>query len=430
MTNGTNPPKAPSAPGTKSITCLVCGAPITLRALGSSVMVACPSCRSQLDISTPEIQIIKRYRATAEQFRLPLGSRGSLRGKTFEVVGAMVRSIDGFRWTEYLLFNPFGGFRWLIEDEGHWSLGETVKDPSEVKPGGAGIRYHDREFRKFAVGEAVVDLVVGEFYWRVKVDDRAATRDWVAPPLMLSQEKTATESSWTLLEYLEPREVERAFKVTLGEREDIAPHQPCPATVTLRSIQPFLWGSLGMALLLQIVTLFAARSQSMVVGDYLPASSRGQESAFGPVHLAASHSLNEITAYAPLNDSWVELEYAFVNKATGVSYEMGQQFEFYSGVDSDGAWTEGSTSASTLLPGVPAGDYDIVVDASSGGSKGTPLQQPIRLTLTHDVVPWRNFWIACAVIACYPLVLLYRRLVFERRRWGASAFNTHATVTG
>jgi hypothetical protein len=413
---------------TKSISCLVCGAPITLRALGASVMVACPSCRSQLDISKPEIQIIKKFRATAESFQLPLGSRGSLRGKTFEVIGAMVRSIDGFRWTEYLLFSPFIGFRWLIEDQGHWSLGETVKDTSAVKPGVIGIRYQDHEFRKFAAGEAEVDLVVGEFYWRVQVGDRAATRDWVAPPLMLSQEKTATESTWTLLQYLEPDEVQSAFKISLGERDDIAPHQPCPASMTLGSIQRYLWGALGLALVLQIATLFAARSESIVVGDYLPAANHGQETAFGPVHLAAGHSLNEISAHAPLNDSWVELQYALINKETGKSYEMGQQFEFYSGVDSDGAWSEGSTSASTLLPAVPAGDYDILVDSSSGTSRGAPLQEPIHVTLTHDVAPWRNFWIACAVIVLYPAILLYRRFVFERRRWGASSFDTHALI--
>lgn len=413
---------------TRSITCLACGAPIALRALGASVMVACPSCGSQLDISKPDIQIIKRFKSTAASFRLPLGSRGALRGKIYEVVGAMIRSIDGFPWTEYLLFNPFVGFRWLIEDQGHWSLGEMLKDISAFTPSAMGIQYRNQEFRKFAVGNAVVNIVVGEFYWRVKVGDQAATRDWVAPPLMLSQETTDTESTWTLLQYLEPGEVRHAFNVPVEERDDIAPHQPCPASVTLQSIQRYLWGALGLALLLQVATVFAARSESIAVGHYEPAASRGQETAFGPVHLAASHSLNEITAYAPLNDSWVELQYALVNRTTGASYELGQEFEFYSGVDSDGSWSEGSTSTSTLLPAVPAGDYDILVDTSSGTPSGGPVQQSIQLTMKHDVAPWRNFWIACLAIALYPSLLLYRRFVFEKRRWGESAFDTHAAT--
>jgi hypothetical protein len=44
------------------------------------------------------------------------------------------------------------------------------------------------------------------------------------------------------------------------------------------------------------------------------------------------------------------------------------------------------------------------------------------------VAPWRNFWIACTVIVLYPAILLYRRFVFERRRWGASSFDTHAII--
>jgi hypothetical protein len=125
----------------------------------------------------------------------------------------------------------------------------------------------------------------------------------------------------------------------------------------------------------------------------------------------------------------VELNYALVNKATGESYEFGNEFEFYSGADSDGTWTEGSTSGSALVPALPAGDYDVVVDSSSGDSNGGAIQQPIRLTLTHDIVPWRNFWIACGAILLYPLVLTYRRLVFERRRWSGSAFDPHIIRT-
>ncbi|MGA2187843.1 MAG: DUF4178 domain-containing protein [Steroidobacteraceae bacterium] len=415
----------PTGPKPKAITCPACGGSITLRALGASVMVACPYCRTQIDISKPEIQIIKRFNATAERFDLPLGARGPLRGKTYQIIGAMIRSDQGFRWTEYLLFNPFIGFRWLVEDQGHWSFAEPIKDVSAVRAGPVGMRYQDREFRKFAVANAVVETVVGEFYWRVQVGDQAATRDYVAPPWMLSQEETSTESIWTLMQYLNPTEVEAAFKVTLTEPDGIAPHQPCPATQTLGFIKRYVWGALALALVLQAATLFSARSQTILLGTYEPAAARGQEAVFGPVHLDARRSLNEITASAPLNNSWVDLDYALVNRETGESYEFGNGFEFYSGADSDGAWTEGSTSGSALVPALPRGDYNVVVDSLSGDSTGGAVQQPIRLTLTHDVAPWRNFWLSCAAILLYPLILVYRRLVFERRRWSDSAFDTH-----
>jgi hypothetical protein len=119
----------------------------------------------------------------------------------------------------------------------------------------------------------------------------------------------------------------------------------------------------------------------------------------------------------------VDLDYALVNKQTGESYELGNGVEYYSGSDSDGPWSEGSTYATALVPAMPRGDYDLVLSTTSGDSRGVPQNLPVSLSLRHDVVPWRNFWIVCAVILGYPLVLLYQHLVFERERWSDSAFN-------
>ena len=145
----------------------------------------------------------------------------------------------------------------------------------------------------------------------------------------------------------------------------------------------------------------------------------------GPVHLDARRSLNELTATSAVNNGWVELDYALVSKATGQSYEFGNEFEFYSGRDSDGYWTEGSNSARVLLTSLPRGDYDLVVQTDWGNSNGSDPQAPIYLSLTHDVVPWRNFWLATAAILVYPLVLVVRTLVFDRKRWSESELNPY-----
>lgn len=412
---------------TKSINCLACGAPITLRALGASVMVACPSCGTQIDVSKPEIQVIKKYNATAREFDLALGSRGVLRGKPFEIVGAMVRSSEDGSWTEYLLFNPLIGFRWLVQDRSHWSFAQTIKDISAIKPNYLGLHYDNRDFRKYAVGNAVVESVIGEFYWRVKVGDKAETIDYIAPPWLLSREKTGAELIWSLLVYLDPAEIQAAFKIQLQPRDDVAAHQPCAATETLSSLKRYIWAALGLALLLQMATVITARNQQIPIGTYTPSASHGQEAVFGPVHLDATHSLNELTAATSLSNSWVDLDYALVRKGTGESYEFSNSVEFYSGVDSDGAWSEGSNLGSSLVPAIPAGDYDVVVDSASGDAHGAPSQTPIQLSLTHNVAPWQNFWIACAVILIYPVFLIYRRFVFERERWSDSAFNPYHT---
>jgi hypothetical protein len=147
------------------------------------------------------------------------------------------------------------------------------------------------------------------------------------------------------------------------------------------------------------------------------------------LHLPARRSLNELTASASIDNGWVDVDYALVSKQTGESYELGTGFEFYSGADGDGPWSEGTRYGSALVTSLPRGDYDLVIGTASGDARGGRIQQPIYLSLKHDVAPWRNFWIACAVIALYPLVLCYRSLVFERERWSESVFSPYEAPT-
>jgi hypothetical protein len=242
---------------------------------------------------------------------------------------------------------------------------------------------------------------------------------------MLSREKTRNELTWSLLQYIEADEIAEAFKVGVPERVGVAPHQPNPAAETLRSIKIPVLSALALALAIQLGTIIRAHGEHIPLGSYTPSSDRSHETVLGPVHLDARRSLNELTASSSVNNGWVELDYALVSKATGQSYEFGNEFEFYSGRDSDGYWSEGSNSASVLLTSLPRGDYDLVVQTDWGNSSGGDPQGPIYLSLTHDVVPWRNFWLATAAILLYPLILVVRTLVFDRKRWSESEFNPY-----
>ena len=407
-------------PGPRVVSCPACGASITLRALGQSVMAACPACRTQIDVSQPAIQIIRKYQEQAQHLHVPLGARGLLRGQRFEVVGAMGRASQGYRWEEYLLFNPYQGFRWLVYDAGHWNLGQMVKDTSHIRVD-YGASYDSHRFRTFQQSNVVVEWVVGEFYWRVAVGDRVAATDYVAPPLMLSCEKADGEITWTLLDYLQPAEVEQAFGVKSRAQRFIAANQPNPAAAALQTVQPVLVLALVLAILIQIASAIRAHTTEMFLGTYSFAHPPGtEEQVFGPLSLPAGHSLNEIEARAPLYNSWVELDCSLVNTTSGASFEFTNAFEHYSGRDSDGNWSEGSNLGRVLLTKVPAGTYNLVVDGSGADATGQPLQQPVTLSLRHDVLPWRNFWLALIAILAYPVWLLVRRHTYERERWAES----------
>ena len=97
--------------------CPACGGPITLKGFGAIERVVCPYCGSEL---TPEesgalrlLQAVQRQRRPSA---LPLQARGTLDGVQWEVIGIVWREcrVDGivYPWQEFLLFNPYKGYRW------------------------------------------------------------------------------------------------------------------------------------------------------------------------------------------------------------------------------------------------------------------------------------------------------------------------------
>jgi hypothetical protein len=400
----------------KAIQCPGCGGSITLRALGQSVMTVCPACGSQIDVSQPEIRLIKQYREQQQRLHLPLGTRGTLRGQTFEVVGAMRRGESSGSWEEYLLFNPYVGFRWLVYDTGHWSFGRMIRDTSRITFA-LQAHYEGHAFRKYHSGSPRVLWVVGEFYWRVRVGEIVTSSDYVAPPRMLCCEKNEQEITWTQLEYIEPEEVEAAFHITSPPRQWLAANQPNPAAARLRALIPTMLIAIAATLLVQIGTAMHARDTTLPVGTYDMSDAGGAGQVYGPFTFTTQNSVNELTASAPLNNSWVELECSLVNTTTGESYDFRNAFSYYSGVDSDGSWSEGSTHDVSLLTHIPAGTYKLIVSGSGADQAGHPPPVLIQLSLQHDVVPWRNFWLAILGILIYPGYLLYRKRAYERERW-------------
>jgi predicted RNA-binding Zn-ribbon protein involved in translation (DUF1610 family) len=402
----------------KAVRCPSCGGSITLRALGHSVMAACPSCGTQIDVSQPEIKLIEKYQQTIGRLQVPLGARGALRGQMYEVVGAMQRVVSGYHWQEFLLFNPYVGFRWLVYDSGHWNFGEMIKDVANIKYGDQ-LEYRGDHYRLFQSGKPSVEWVVGEFYWRVTAGDTVTSRDYVAPPFMMSLEKADGESTWTRLEYLEPKEIEAAFHCNVGSRSGVAPNQINPANASLRAILPLLLLALAGLIAIQAETVMMSRDSEITVGKYYFGQGHPEQQVFGPFKLDSPSSLNELRTYTSLDNSWVELRFSLVNTATGQNIDFTNARSFYHGTDSDGVWSESEGDADSLIASVPAGEYNLVVEGTTGGDAGQ-IVDGTNLALRHDVAPWRNFWIGVAAVLLYPLRLLWRRSRFETERWSNS----------
>jgi hypothetical protein len=422
-----------TAPAVSSLSCPQCGAAITLRALDQAQTVACASCGSILDARDPNLRVLQAYEK-AQKFtpQIPLGTRGVLKGEKWEVVGFQVRcaTIDGssYYWDEYLLFNPYKGFRYLTQYNGHWNDVQVVKAaPTESVSGRQPfVTLYGETFKHFQTSTADTVFVLGEFPWRVRIGDRAIVRDFVAPPRMLSEEQTPGETTWSLGTYMEPERVWQAFGLP-GD-------PPAPGGVYANQPDPFKPVAVSMwkrfALLAAILAAFgvmriATASRATVFSkssSFSPARPADSLAYVTPSFAIGGHTANLVlTTETDVDNGWAFFDYALVNEQTGTTYELGREVGYYHGYDSDGSWSEGSQRDRAVLPSVPPGRYFLRVQPQGQTSGATSISY--TMVLKRDVPMLSLYVIALLLLALPPIALAIRAGTMESARWKESDYS-------
>ena len=170
----------------RSFTCPSCGAPQELRAGGFAATFVCTSCRATIDLTEQRYAVLRKgtERSKFKDYQLlPLGLRGTFEDGIFEVIGFMVRCdrTGQYFWSEYLLFNPYKGFRWLVEMNNHWNFIRMT--PVRLgSPGYKSLELEGMKFAKFITDQPRVRYVIGEFYWQVRVGENVTSYDYIHPP--------------------------------------------------------------------------------------------------------------------------------------------------------------------------------------------------------------------------------------------------------
>ncbi len=409
---------AGDAPKAKTFNCPACSASLSIRGLGQTSTYACTSCGALIDISSDEYKILRESTKLRYKPSIQLGTRGKIRGEAFEVIGFMVRT-DGtgeFEWREYLLFNPYLGFRWLNENNGHWTVFRMIKDAT---PSRRDRKYNGMRFRHFLSGEAKVKFVYGEFYWEVEVGNKVKVSDSICPPYMLSSEINNEEEVWSYGEYLAPSEVQQAFLISdLPYRHGVAPNQPFPVThvgyfATIASV--------AIIVLTVFQFIYTSRQMDKVVSTERHVFSRGDRTPakVSPFFELTGGTANvKLEAYAEVDNSWLEADVSLINAVTGEVREAALEAAYYHGYD-DGHWSEGSKHATAYFPHVPDGRYYLVSEATADERLTT---LPFQVVLRRDSPYWGNYLVAFLIMGVPPGILLICRAVFESKRWSESDY--------
>lgn len=450
-----SPLVAPPVAKAKAMYCPNCGGPVEFRGFGHALTVVCPQCLSVLDASSPLLKIVQGAQDAASRRtpQIPLGTRGKFGGAAWEMIGFQTRGVeeDGviYEWEEYLLFNPYKGFRYLTCYQDHWNFVTPVESLPERRAVGGrpAVFFEGNLYRHFSGAMARTVFVLGEFPWRVKVADEVQADDFVHPPSVLSSETTSDEVTWSKGEYTAGADIWKAFALPGSA--------PRPQGVYLNQPSPFegkVSGSWGLFLLMEfalivIAILFGILSRNETVLDehykYSTADS-GEPSFVTKVFEITGRTANaELIIHTNLINNWAYFNLALIDETTGDAFDFGREVSYYTGVDSDGSWTEGGQSSTATIPHVAPGRYYLRVEPEMEGSVEPPVTPakaapaaanqrrppPVKVNtvyyeiiLKHDVPGYGWFWLAALLLLIPPIFSTIRSAAFEGRRWSTSDY--------
>ena len=425
--------------GAAQLSCPHCGGPLELRAPDKTERVTCPNCNSLLDVNQGQLQFLKALEQTSFQPAIPLGTTGDVPEGKMTVIGAMQRSvtIEGtqYFWSEYLLYEPQIGFRWLVDSDDHWNYVRAVP-PGEVYESGRYASYQNKNYRIFQDAQARVECVLGEFYWKVEAGEQVRGVDYVAPPLMLSKEESrvyiadpeeptgrrrvAGEINWSLGTYMTVPQVEKSFSVKgLPKPSTIAPNQP----YKYKWIYKYWLGFLALLLAVGFLALVTSGSRREVFSQSvtfqpLPNEDGTQVFFSQPFDLAGRRNI-EVVGESPVDNTWVYLEGDLINDETGVVQSFPIDISYYHGVEDGESWTEGAQNDAAYTSSMPAGRYILRLEG-----QWEHWQQPatVNIKVEQNVIHGFNLLGALIVISIVPVLMLIYHIGFERRRWADSMF--------
>lgn len=410
-------------PSPRGFNCKNCGAAVELRALTHTRAVACTSCGAVLDPNDPNLVVLQEAAARQRYTPLiPFGTRGTFEGHPYEVIGYQYRQIevDGvpYGWSEYVLFNPYQGFRYLSEYNGHWNFVRPLPTmPTVSGDARPTVALGDWTFKHFQTATAVTKYVLGEFPWRVRSGDTVETRDFIAPPLLLSSERTGNELTWSRGSYLTGAEVWKACGLpgSAPPALGIFANQPSPYTGRPARYWTTCLSLLALLVAVLLVRLVTADRDVVFDQRYSFSPAPGAEPAFvtDPFEIASDGTV-ELELDASLTNAWLYLDLALLNTATGTALNVGGEVERYSGTDADGPWTEGSGTTTVTVPGVEAGQYYLRVEPQGS----TPADY--RVQVRRDVVLLTPYVLAGVLLLVPPIFVSIRAAGFEGRRWQES----------
>ncbi|MGB0717167.1 MAG: DUF4178 domain-containing protein, partial [Phycisphaerae bacterium] len=412
--------------GVSSFDCPECGEAAVAHSEDARIVV-CAGCEKILDISGEPQAVAAVVSNKRPNVPITMGQVLHLRGQSYFVVGHIryMEQEEGSRWfsDEFLLHSDESGYRWLIHEQGHYSLCDEIDE----RPDGIDLRTASRRQRmrfdgkKWTVFErcdnnSEVVWVDGELPWVAMVGDRVSYIDLIHPPYLLSAEWTATELEWYRSEYLQPAEIAAAMGKDVSELRKplgVAPHQPylqsrfARQSVSVMMVFSAIFCMLG----------FTSCGSGTQVKQYtIAGTDYAKEYITDAFTVSDVPTLCKARLTTSLSNQWLYLDAAIVDSEDRAIIDFSLENSYYSGVEGGESWSEGSNSDSAVFRIDDPGEYRLLVLGQFGDFGDAPRA---RVTIEEDIHLARYYLVWLVFCFVWISFIVFPRMIFEGQRWGS-----------
>ncbi len=404
------------------IRCPSCGKPYEGARVETTAMVVCAACGSGLELDEAKAKVVGKNVGKEPKFTFQIGTPLTLDKEKYQVMGRLLYAENKYRSFEYVLHNPEAGYLWLSEEDGHFTISRPSHTTVAIPPGCKAkkkITVGQETFRFYEQGAQKLQWVDGALPWRAVVGETTQYTHLIKPPEYIDREITGPEVEMFRGRYVSHEELKAALPRDFR----------LPSGRGVYSCQPYvpyswtngLWAIGGIFLILNVVLLlysFSANKNNRLLQEKVTAEQYTKEYLTQPFEINRGGTLLRLVGHAPLDNSWLSIDFAVVDASESVISEFFDEAGYYHGTDSEGHWSEGASDFSSYFKINKAGRYRILVHATGGsGTSGPPRNEPMYITVySGTTISW--YFIIPILMAFTALIIRpIGRSIFESRRW-------------
>jgi hypothetical protein len=407
----------------RSINCTQCGGSIALRGGHRVKSIVCEYCGSVLD-AKHEYKVLRRFvEAQRPHSPLKLGMSGKIKGVEFTVIGIVqYRTPDLYTWIAAQLFSPTHGYAWLEYEGGHFTFSRRVRDRPLTQPSmkvKSVFKARGRSFKVYEHYSAKIIFVEGELTFIAEQGDQVTITEGIDPPFLFAVEKTASEEEYSLSEYLEPEEIDKAFgiKGKLTKRSTVHAAQPYRSHPLVSGMSDASRYFAPITFVLAIL-IWALGSGTTILEERLHAKQFLDGAQTHSFTVSNADSLLKMQLYSGLQNAWAWFDVTIIKDQQKV-FSMAEEISYYSGYEGGEHWSEGSQSASAYFKVPEVGQYTLYVEGEGGqGNSGQKAQEKaLQIKIQEGIVVSRYFIILAVLFTILFGLKYIMKAKFEAKRW-------------